>query len=442
MKKAIKRNVKKMLALTLIATMLLPTVGCFQQKPEAIAFPEYEDDREVLIGGWDAPKNTLEDIQIAKDMGLTHMFLDQYHAKRGTPEYEAALRLYEQVGLNVIVQSPNSITAEVIINDNTNYAEFPAVTHINYWDEPEYGNIPRVAEYADEYLAKYGDSDILFYVNLLPNTSTKRFDGHTFAEYVKHYADTVLTKLPEDARWLSCDIYPMEKTGDGSELRPKWLSGIETLALQGKESHAKVHFFLQATEHYNYRAVQEEDIRWQFYVNMAFGVQGFSYFTYADSILTDFEHSCVGRNETGKIHDTYYMAQTVNNEIKKFDHVYLNYEWQGTLPLIGTNNEKGTNANFSGLTASLETLDVATRWESAEDALIGVFKDAQGNDGLIVTNFTDPADGLDNLVRFEFNDVRAARVYRGGVAHDYEVVNNRLDVELDPGEGVFIILVH
>ena len=121
---------------------------------------------------------------------------------------------------------------------------------------------------------------------------------------------------------------------------------------------------------------------------------------------------------------------------------YLNYEWQGTLPILGKNNKEGYNLNFDGLSAPLETLEVAKRWGATEDALVGAFKDAQGNDALIVTNFTDPAYPVDNLVRFEFNDVSAVRIYRGGVARDYEVVNNRLDVELAPGEGVFIILVH
>lgn len=440
MKKAISRNAKKLFALTLIAAMLLPTAGCFQQQAK-IVFPEYEDDREMLIGGWDAPMNTLADIQIAKDMGLTHMFLDGFHAKRGTKEYEDALKLYEQVGLNVIVQTSNAFTQEGTLNDNTNYANFPAATHINYWDEPYYSTIDRVAELAAEHVAKYGD-DVMFFGNLFPNSASSAFEGHTYKEYVQKWAEDVLEQLPEGQRYLSVDLYPLEKKNGESYIRSNWLGCIETAMLQAKKSDAITHFFIQATEHYSYRAVNEADIRFQFYVNMAFGVQAFSYFTYADSVLADFEHSCVSRLESGVKHDTYYMAQTVNNEIKNFDHVYLNYEWQGTMPILGKNNEEGYNLNFDGLSAPLETLEVAKRWDATEDALVGTFKDADGNDALIVTNFSDPADGLENLVRFEFNDVSAVRIYRGGVAQNYKVTNNRLDVELAPGEGVFIILVH
>lgn len=439
MKRKNMKKMVKMLALALTTATLFSLGGCFLFPRDNSKIPEYADDREMMIGGWDSPLSTLEDIQIAKDMGLTHMFLDSYHEKRGTKAFEDTLKLYEQVGLNVIVQMSNSTNPYA--NDKTDYAAFPAVTHINYWDEPYYSNITRLSELVDEHIAKYGNDKIVFFGNLFPNTATPAFEGHTYKEYVKHYADSIVSKLPEGQRWISADIYPLDKKGDGSVVRSNWLNCIETLALQARESKANAHFFLLATEHYEYRAVKEEDIRWQFYVNMAFGVKGFSYFTYADSILADFEHSLVARNESGVKHDTYYMAQTVNREIKNFDHVYLNYEWKGTLPIIGNNNEDGYNLNFGGLSEPLEELSMCKRWDAREDALVGTFTDENGYEGLMVVNFTDPADLISNLVRFEFNDVSKVRMYRGGVPYDYKIENNRLDVELAPGEGVFIILV-
>ena len=439
-RKSIKRAVRIM-ALMLTVANLFTLSGCFLNPKSDAKFPEYEDDREMLIGGWDSPMNTLKDIQIAKEMGLTHIFLDGFHAKRGTKGYEDALKLYEEGGLDVIVQIGGSGRNESTVVDNTDYSKFPAVEYLNYWDEPYWSSIDRVAELTAEHIEKYGD-DVKFFGNLFPNSATGAFEGHTYREYVKKWAENVLEQLPEGQRILSVDLYPLEERNGQPVIRANWLGCIETAALQAKESKATTHFFIQATKHYTYRAVDEADIRFQFYVNMAFGVQAFSYFTYADSVLSDFDHSCVSRLESGKIHDTYYMAQNVNNEIKKFDHVYLNYEWQGTIPVLGKNNEEGYNLNFDGLTNSPETLELCNRWDATEDALIGIFKDKDGNDGLIVTNFTDPALKLNNLVRFDFKDVSKARVYRGGVAYDYEVENNRLDIELAPGEGVFIILVH
>ena len=430
----------KAISFALTTIILFGSVGCTKPQEEK-KFPEYADDREVMIGGWDSPRNTLEDIQMAKDMGLTHMFLDQVFAGRGTEAYKEALRLYEEVGLNVIVQSLNSGRNENQAPDDTDYSLYPAVDYINYWDEPFYSSIDRVSEMVTAHVAKYGTS-VGAFGNLFPSTVTSAFENHTYKEYVKKWADLVLKQLPEDNRWISVDIYPLEERNGENFIRSNWLSTIETAALQAKESSAKTHFFIQSTKHYNYRAVDEDDIRFQFYVYMAFGVQGFSYFTYTDSIFTDMDHACVARNESCKPYDTYYMAQAVNNEIRSFDHVYLNYEWQGTLPILGKNNTDGYNLNFDGLSSPLEALDVANRWDATEDALVGVFKDADGNDGLIVTNFTDPSRNISNLVRFDFKNVSKVRVYRGGIAYDYEVENNRFDLELAPGEGIFMILVH
>ena len=82
----------RVLLMLLTASMLFSSLGCAE--PES-SFPEYANDREMMIGGWDSPMNTLEDIQLAKDMGLTHMFLDSVFDKRGTKAYEDALKLYE-----------------------------------------------------------------------------------------------------------------------------------------------------------------------------------------------------------------------------------------------------------------------------------------------------------------------------------------------------------
>ena len=437
MNKKIVKRIVKVLQVTLAATMILFAVGCSEQEA---AFPEYEDDREMMIGAWDSPMNTLEDIQLAKDMGLTHMFLDSVYAKRGTEAYEEALKLYEQVGLDVIVQMGSSGQTEATVDDLTNYADYSAVTHINYWDEPYYSNIDCIAELANEHIKKYGN-DLIFLGNLFPNSATPAFENHGYTEYVRKYAEDVLSKFPEEYRYLSVDIYPLEGRNGESYVRANWLGCIETIVSQAKESGAIPHFFIQATEHYTYRAVTEEDIRYQFYVNMAFGAKAFSYFTYTSSILDDFEHSCVDRFESCKTYDTYDMAKQVNSEIKSFEHVYLNYDWKGTLPVLGKNNTEGYNLNFDGMSNPLETLDVANRYDATEDALIGTFEDKDGNQGLMVVNFTDPANGLDNLVRFDFKEVSKVRVFRKGQVYDYEVLNNRFDIELESGEGVFIILV-
>ena len=59
----------------------------------------------------------------------------------------------------------------------------------------------------------------------------------------------------------------------------------------------------------------------------------------------------------------------------------------------------------------------------------------------MVTNFTDPVDMQNSVVSFEFKNANRAVVYRGGERKIYEVKNNKVDLRLAPGEGIFVIPV-
>lgn len=404
-------------------------------------FPTYADDKVMMIGGWDAPINTLEDYQFAKDMGLTAMFIDEVFVTRGSQEYFDVLGYCEEVGLEAILTLGNAATSELAKDswaaDKTDYSQYPAVKAINYWDEPHRQNLDRIAQLVGEHVAKYGNK-IDVYVNHYPNTSTHAFGGLSYFDFLKEYSEKVLLQLDEDHRWLSADIYPLLNT-NGSTLRATWLSGIEALAVNAKNYNAHSHFFIQSTEHWNYRRVSEEDIRWQFFVNMAFGIEAFTYFTYRDSQLDDFSNSCVSSVKSCVAHDEYYWAQTVNREIAAFDNVYLSFDWNGTMPIIGTKNEGGTNSNYGGLKHSLTEVECLKSATATQDALIGQFKDKDGNDGLIVTNFNDPYYGLKNKVTLEFKNADRVRVYNRGEYKDYMVLDNKFEFTLGVGDGAFLI---
>lgn len=145
--------------------------------------------------------------------------------------------------------------------------------------------------------------------------------------------------------------------------------------------------------------------------------------------------------ESGKKYPLYDYAKAVNREIHDFDHVYLNFDWNGTMPVLGTQSEQDYNLNFDGLNNPLAEVAALNGAQATQDALIGQFKDESGNDGLIVVNFTDPAYGLRNTVSLDFKNASKVRVYKKGVAYDYQVLENHFELELGVGEGVFMIPV-
>lgn len=446
-----KENIKKKICIALASLMSLTCIGLTGCNEEAgppdspgagkNLFPTYADDKVMVIGGWDAPMATLEDYQFAADMGLTMMFIDEVFATRGSQEYKDVLGYCEDVGMGAFLTLGNAATTEHAqvswAADTTDYTQYPSVKAINYWDEPHRENLDRIAALASDHVKKYGNKIDLF-VNHYPNTSTHAFGGLSYFNFIKEYSNKVLTQLDEGHRWLSADIYPLM---GNNTVRNTWLAGIEALAVNAKNFKAKTHFFIQITEHWDYRKVSEEDVRWQFFVNMAFGVQAFSYFTYRDSFIEDqkFEDSCVSGKKSCVAHEEYYWAQTVNREILAFDHVYLNFDWQGTLPVIGENNTSGTNANFDRLSYELTEVECLENVTATEDALVGAFKDKDGNDGLIVTNFNDPYYGTKNRVTLHFKNANRARVYYKGEYKDYLVIDNQMTIPLNAGDGVFVI---
>jgi len=404
------------------------------------ALPEYQDNKEMMIGGWDSPINTLADYQLAKDMGLTHMFIDQYFASKGTKEYEDILKYCEEAGLKAIIGSGNNLTTESP-EDATDYSVYPAVDMVNYWDEPSYRNFERLGELASAHKTRYEGKDMTFYANLNPSTAGGVYiEDNDYEKHLTDYCETVFDKI-EGRKILSTDVYPLLEKNKVFSISNTWLANLEATATVAQKFGAEQHYFLLSTQHYNYRKVTEEEIRFQFYVDMAYGVKNFTYFTYTTSFINGWGHGAVDRFESGKTYDTYDFAKTVNSELKKFDHVYLSFDWKGTMPIVGTGNPDENNPAFDVLKYPLSSLEAAKSVTATADTLVGQFKDNDNNDGLIVTNYSDPRDGITDTVSFEFKNANRVIVYQKGERKLYEVKNGKFSISLDPGEGIFLIPV-
>lgn len=448
---------KSVIALALVACMALSLTGCGGSSVSEV-YPEYADDKAMWIGGWDVPINTLEDYQMAKDMGLTHMFIDNFMAAKGTPDYNKQLEYCEQVGLKAILGSDTSLSgaglgseANVAI-DETDYTLYPAVEMINVWDEPGSLHFGEVATRIEKYYKLYGDlgkTAPTMYVNLDPAFHTSHQSlgqEENIRVYAEKFAEEVLTKV-QGRKIISTDIYPLMSSPDGSHFSvlSTWLADMEALKEVAVASDAEFMMFIQNYSENNRRDVlSKEDLTFQIYTDMAFGINGFSYFTYRQSAL-NFGGGCVSKDESCTPFENYYWAKEINAEISAFDHVFLAFEtWKGVMPVNGTNNLEGDeeyNNDCFLLAHPVQKLDCAKSVSATEDTVIGQFEDKDGRTGLMVVNFNDPLDNLEDTVSFEFENANRALVYRNGVRKVYEVKNNKLSLTLGVGEGVFVIPV-
>ncbi len=441
-------------ALVMAATAF---AGCDDSKKISTDYPEYADDKAMWIGGWDVPINTLEDYQMAKDMGLTHMFIDNFMAKKGTPEYYKQLEYCEQVGLKAILGSDTALSgagigsAENVAIDETDYTQYPAVDMINVWDEPGSDHFGEVKTRIEKYYALYdglGKTAPTMYVNLDPAYhKSHQSNGleDNIRTYANKYAEQVLSTV-RGRKIISTDIYPLMSSPDGSHFSvlSTWLADMEALKEVAVSAGAEFMMFVQNYSESNRRNIMsKEDLSFQIYTDMAFGINGFSYFTYRQSAL-NFGGGCVSKDESCTPFDNYYWAKEINASIAAFDHVFLAFDkWKGVMTVNGTNKieEWGEEYNNDAfiLANPVKMLDCATAVTATEDTIIGQFEDKDGRSGLMAVNFNDPLDKLEDTVSFSFKNANRALVYRNGVRKVYEVKNNKLDLTIGVGEGAFVI---
>lgn len=438
------KKAKRLTAALLLAGSFAGMLGGCAQPVQEV-YPEYPDDKELWIGGWDVPINTLEDYQMAKDMGLTHLFIDGVFATRGTDAYCKQLEYCEQVGLKAIVGMDTSLDNGAGVEvDLFDYSAYPAVEMINLWDEPPVEQFPDVNERIEAMKKLYEGKDMTLYVNLNPANPISMTTMTSTEDYLQKFCDQVLPNIP-GRKILSTDVYPLLYTRGQYVIASTWLEHMSQYAYFAKEYGADFHMFIQSYSDGQCREIESrEDLTFQIYTDMAFGIDGFTYFTYRKSFLGGFGGGCVENDVSCTPTPIYAWAQEVNREIQNFDHVYLSFDWEGVLPVNGsdnlTNDPTYQNTLFLGIAHPLEALDCGSV-TATQDTLVGQFKDGEGRDGLIVTNFTDPLYSMKDTVRFTFHDANRAVVYRNGERKIYEVKDNQLEITLASGEGIFLIPV-
>jgi len=186
------------------------------------------------------------------------------------------------------------------------------------------------------------------------------------------------------------------------------------------------------------RCPTEAELRWQVLCSMAFGAQGYQYFCYwtpagpGDNVA---KSACV--TEFGEKTPVWYAGQKINREILNFDHVYLNYEWQGVMPVLAEGNSK--NKLFNMMNHALDSVGRIRSVKSDQDVIVGAFKDRADNDAFMVVNFSDPGDEKSCKTEVVMKSASSAVVYKNGVRSVAEAKGGKLTLELEAGNGAFVV---
>lgn len=443
-----KRNFVKTVVFIITAILIVLSCGCESQSvTDNIEIPEYQSDEEMMIGIWLEPINTFEDYKLAKDAGITHIITSgSYEGGPATNEFKKTMGFCEDLGLKVIIRSCNTYPYVDLVDD---YRELSsAIVGINYWDEPFVADYPKLAEMAEGHINKYGD-DLLYFVNLSPNVIAPGWhpwgDDETYAEYVDRLYTEVLSKIIVGKKMISCDHYPIQEINGVRALGTTWLSNLGFIAEAAKKYNCDTNFFVASASWEGYPEPTLEDLRFTFITEMAFGIRNFTYYTYntyAEGL--DYEATgVVSSIKSGKVNPVYYAVSQVNKELKSIEDVYLSFKWEGVMPVVGSQFQGTMEPAYkimeTNKITTLKSIDCIKSYSCEQNTLFGAFKDKDDRDGLVVTNYNLPYSGKNGKTTIEFNDAKKALVYKNGERFIYNLSNNKLNLRLDAGEGVFII---
>lgn len=456
-----KKWVRFTVAVLAVALTGMFFVAC--AKDGAKTFPTYDEGKSFYVAGWGAPYAAEADYRLAKEAGINHFTVLEEYGPGGAFTAQGRLDLNKGAGISSVMHIGNDYndsTGDTLEKFDTDYNRFAEYAdRVFYCDEPIYSNFATLKEWAKEHDEAYG-SKFAYYVNLLsgaarPNEFGDTPQTQTFENYVSKFCSEVLSEIKTGEKILSCDMYPIVTKNGKTSILSTWLYTLETMMYNAKESGAKHEEFVQVTEHpnggTNYPRATEESIRFQAYVLLNFETSGLTYFTYS-SPMPDFKNSCVNLDKSQSLNDQYYYVKTVNAELRAIENIYLNYAVDGVMPVYGTENDYDVddetgevlgNSAMRMMKKAVKKIDGISQITATEDTLVSGMSDKDGNKAMLITNFSNPYDGLDDTVEIKFDKkakyTRLA-VFRKGERKVYEIKDDKITIELEPGEGIFAMV--
>ena len=439
------KTIKSLLALLIAGILLFTTVGCGGANNSNSEIkkgaPSLFDEKELFIGAYCAPNPTDEQYKFASEFGLTHMMVgggDYFKTYPYDTEeyYQKPFDLAEKYGMEVILHIEDS-SYKVLGNDileevreRSNFDGFLVC------DEPPK---QRYKFYMDDYQDFKNDfQDKSYFINLLPIYATEEQLGNCYYnEYLTLYQNMILKNYVEGKRYVMCDCYPLLNNGFTYS---KWLYNLELLNNMVTRVDGELYLYIQAQGFLGRwrQPANLAEIKYQIYVAMAYGVKGIAYYPYQMPSSSEPEELSPIDLDGNKTY-MYGLCQKANEEIKKFDGVYLDFDWKGVIGRIGKNNIDKENENFAVCKNLIKSFGVLNSAESKYDSIIGCFENKDGYQGFLAVNFNDPYTNLNNEVTFNFKGADKAIVYRKGVPTTVDVVDEHLTEKLGLGEAVFVV---
>jgi hypothetical protein len=389
-----------------------------------------------MIGGWLAPKNTVEAYKLAKECGINAMYLlGSDCGFCGDDGQIEAVKVAQAVGVNAIPL----VTHRRMTFKDERLLQFDNVPAIMLSDEPSSDRYPHLEECIKEFYEMYPTS-MRCEINLLPNYATlDQLKTKDYFEYVEKYVEMHERVMPK-GNVLSVDHYPIFKKDEGIVITPLWLRCLSTLTYFSRRKDLPTHCFIQTMAFGKPNDVAQDFalLRMQFMVYFAFGFRAFSHFCYAspgiDALFLEHQEAIIGRN--GLPTKLYDEVKKVNGLVQSFANSYLDYRHLGTVAIAPEGQSVEAFEKWA------EYLDLADTniAEVTTDCplLVGKFRNEKNEEALFVTHYNLPDKGV-GCVTLRLKEKRNATLQKDGETQTV-LSSDCLQIDLEAGNGVFIRL--
>lgn len=283
------------------------------------------------------------------------------------------------------------------------------------------------------------------FINLLPSTSTEFVLESTYKSYVQYYIDNIALDKNgvKGTGYVSFDHYPLQEEG----ITEAHLRNLELVAELCRENNLELRTYIKASEsgdtERGIRATESvNDLYMQIYSALAYGSKEIIYYQFTDHTVADGSAGdAVISGASLMKNDVYKWAAQANNEVAAFSAAYMNFKWKSA-SVFGKTSIK----QFSNLKSKAGAYGSLTSVSSSASVLVGNFDDADGTysygaqNAYMVVNYGDPQDGTAaQSIALTFSGKTRALVYENGQARVVTLTSNVLNLNLEVGEGAFVI---
>lgn len=339
--------------------------------------------------------------------------------------------------ISLLIQKYKNTKNPALINDAMmrieQYYYHPAYAGQLLKDEPSRNEFDDMNDFVQAYELNYPGYH--WSINMFPCYAT----GGTGVPY-EQYVDDWLELVKPD--YYSFDYYPLLEYDENDYFarpeREDYYYNLDLLRTKTEEKGIPYWSFIQTLGFSNttgegHREPSREDIRWQVFTNLAFGVKGLQYFCYYTPRggAETFYPALIDRD--GKKTERYEYVKELNADFREYGKILLRCDAEGVMV-------NGVSASEKRYRLYSEALTSYGTVESAEGIfLAGCFKDGMTKKNYLLITPTTPREES-NVVLNMKNGADSVTLWRNNEKQKANVKDGKVEFSIGKGEAVFVEL--